>query len=384
MKRFLLAVSILLVSCSQVKLSSNTAGGDPLDAVNTGKDMVLIGKSTIKEGTLEFLAKINPRVGAQLKNPIAKKKLVENLVEQELLYQEAVKRGLDRDNEALTKAALYKKIIISQALVDAEVKKKAKTYYDDKKASEFTTLEAAQITIDWLMPEPTSDNKDQTAANREPSADEKQKTLEKAKQIKARLASGEDFAKVAEEMSDDKATKKKGGNMGDINIEDKRLARRGMEQVGPVAFKMKKDEVSDPIEVKKGYVIIKVLSDQKEIPFEDAEKGIEMQLTKQVKDELVAELTKNNTIVYADTTLKDAPKTEEAVPAPEGVPPAAEAPVAPGAETAPAAPAPAPEAGTTTPPTNPQPAQTQPAVPAEPAAPAPTPAPAPAPTEGAH
>ena len=72
--------------------------------------------------------------------------------------------------------------------------------------------------------------------------------------ILERLNRGESFANLAKEFSIDKASGKKGGDLG--------FFRRGM-MVKPfedVAFKLEKGQISEPVKTEFGYHIIKRIS----------------------------------------------------------------------------------------------------------------------------
>ncbi|MDO8518673.1 MAG: peptidylprolyl isomerase, partial [Deltaproteobacteria bacterium] len=200
---------------------------------------------------------------------------------------------------------------------------------------------------------------------------DKQAALKRAQEIRARLLAGEDFAKLAGEVSDDKISKKKGGSMGPVSKADKRLARRGLEKAGELAFTLKKGDVSEPIEGKKGYHIIKVNEDPQVIPFDEAVKMIRFQVQKTAKDDILAELKKKADVKFLEK--------EPEAPAPVAVPtpaPGAEAPPPPPAapevfykegtlrKAEEPAPAPAPaEAAPVAAPESPAPAEAPPAAP---------------------
>lgn len=74
----------------------------------------------------------------------------------------------------------------------------------------------------------------------------------KAEAVRQRLAKGEDFAKIAKEVSDDKETSDKGGDLGLVNKE-------GMDpNFTTAAFALGKAEVSQPVKTPFGYHLIKV------------------------------------------------------------------------------------------------------------------------------
>ena len=69
-----------------------------------------------------------------------------------------------------------------------------------------------------------------------------------------RLKNGESFTNLAKELSIDKASGKRGGDLG--------FFRKGM-MVKPfedVAFKLEKDQISAPVKTEFGYHIIKRIS----------------------------------------------------------------------------------------------------------------------------
>lgn len=104
-----------------------------------------------------------------------------------------------------------------------------------------------------------------------------QAALAKINQIRERLAKGEDFAKVAKEMSDDPVSAQNGGDLGFIT-------KGAMEQnFADAAFALKQGELSEPVKTSFGYHLIRVteLSPAKVKPFEE------------VKDELLNTFQRN-------------------------------------------------------------------------------------------
>lgn len=302
------ALVLILSACS-----SGSPGGDifSLSEANSGKTVVVVNGTEIREGLLNLLAELSPRLKAQLDNPITRKKILTSLVEQELLYQEAIRRGVDKDKEVRTKRLLNEHTIISNTLLEKELENAMKKAYDERKDSQFTQVSISQIAVNFL-------SEDQTKKGAKPSDEDKKKALEEAKAIKARLDKGEDFAVVAKEASDDKRTATKGGVAGQVSKDDKRYARLQLKNVAEEAFKLKKDQVSEPIETPTGYYIVKVTSEPSVTAFEDAKRvlGFEMQAT--VKDKLMADLKKDAKIVYPDDAAadkKDAPKADAKKPA---------------------------------------------------------------------
>ncbi|RST75161.1 peptidylprolyl isomerase [Siminovitchia acidinfaciens] len=75
-----------------------------------------------------------------------------------------------------------------------------------------------------------------------------------AKEVKAKLDKGEDFAKLAKKYSVDTAANEQGGDLGTISIDDPQMD----ETFKKAAFKLKKDEISAPVETQFGWHIIQV------------------------------------------------------------------------------------------------------------------------------
>jgi len=360
MKTSIKALSILTI-CAVTACSSNGGGGSSggnIAALNSGKEIASVNGTSIKEGYLEFLARINPRVKGQIKNPASRKKIIDNLVEQELLYQASLKQGLDKNEDVQNKAQLYQKVVVAQALLENELEKRTKEYYEKNKQTQFTKVNFSQIEIDFVpAPEKKPEDK-KDIKKEEPAATPEQKAaaLKKIQDIKTKINGGEDFGKLAEALSDDKASKKKAGDMGAISRDDKRMARLGMDAVTQAVFNLKKGDVSEPIETKKGYHIVKVTSDPQETPFDEAEKTIQFQIQQETKDNLINELKKSASIKFAEDNKADKSKNEEKKK-PEGpaTAPASNNTLIPTGEPA-DAPTAAPEAPTAeTPPTEPTP-----------------------------
>jgi len=74
-----------------------------------------------------------------------------------------------------------------------------------------------------------------------------------AKEVKAKLEAGEDFAKLAKEYSTDTGTKENGGDLGYFTKSDM------VEEFSNAAFALEVNAISGPVKSKYGYHIIKVV-----------------------------------------------------------------------------------------------------------------------------
>lgn len=326
MKKLLIGVCVVAFA-----LTIAACGGGV--STSSGKTLVTVNGVKITEGDLNFLGKINPRIEAQLANPAGKKRILDNLVEQELLYQEAEREGVNRDPEVRAKADLYRRVIVAQSLLEKEADVAAKKYYDEH-SEEFQKLKLSQIMIRYQNPTDKAPPKNAKA----PKVRTEAEALKFANEVKARLDKGEAFDAVAKETSDDVATKGRGGDMGPVSKNDPRFTQRGYGPLVEKAFEMKVGEISGPIKTEKGYHIITVTAAPELEAFDKAKNEILMKMRGEQRNELLARLKKDGKVTYSE---EFEPKPAEQKPGEGGAAPAEGAAAAP----VEGAPAMTPEAG---------------------------------------
>lgn len=130
--------------------------------------------------------------------------------------------------------------------------------------------------------------------NKESSEEEKKKAREKAEGILKRIRSGEDFAKLASEFSDDPGSKTRGGDLGFFP------KGRMVPDFEKVAFSMKPGEVSDIVETPYGFHIIKV-EERKEAELQPYEK-----VKDKVREKIIADFRKAKVDEFVEKAMKDA------------------------------------------------------------------------------
>jgi parvulin-like peptidyl-prolyl isomerase len=162
-----------------------------------------------------------------------------------------LRRQLGRQRSAFEQDLLMEKL---QRSIEQEVKVTEKDLLDT-----YTKFRLRHIFVstDRFLPK----GKQPTDQER---AEAKRKALERAKELRERVIKGEDFAKLAERESDDPVTKRKGGDLGELSLDAARW-RIGEDAIS-ILPKLKVGDVSEPIEGFNGYHIVKLEGKRVEPP----------------------------------------------------------------------------------------------------------------------
>lgn len=222
---------LILTSCQKMEQKKETKESAP------GQTKIILATVNETEITAEDferqLKQLPSNITAKtLATEEGKKKFLEDLISRELLIQEAKKRGFDSDPSVLQRIKELKERMILDLLLTEEIEKKInitddeiRDFFNTREEEIRTEIEASHILVD---------------------------TDVKAREALDRLKGGEVFDKLAEELSMDPGSNKKGGKLG--------LIRWG-ETVGEfqkVALSLKPGEVSDIVPSPYGFHIIKV------------------------------------------------------------------------------------------------------------------------------
>ncbi len=218
----------------------------------TGPYLAKVGNATITQADLEREMKNLPEFAQALfAGSDGKEKFLNELVKKEILYQEAVKKGLDKDPEYLKKVEDFKKITLIGSLLEKEIEAKSKVtekdvkdYYDKHKEeiSSVSQIKASHILV---------------------------KTEDEANKIYESLKKGANFAELAKKNSIDPGSAKNGGDLGFFS------KGQMVPEFEAAAAKLKVGEISQPVKTKYGYHIIKVTDKKLGKPIEfDKVKGL--------------------------------------------------------------------------------------------------------------
>lgn len=206
----------------------------------------------------------------QTDSPELRKMLVDDLVNLEILSQEAVKKGLDKQPETLQQMELIRQSTLAGAFVQDYLKNHPvsedalKQEYDALKGkmNGKTEYKASHILVE---------------------------TEDEAKAIKTQLKKGGSFEKIAKEKSKDTGSAERGGDLG-WNVPS-----NFVQPFADAMTHLKKGQISAPVKSQFGWHIIK-LEDVRTMtapPFEQVKSGLMQRMQQQSVEKLIADLRKS-------------------------------------------------------------------------------------------
>jgi peptidyl-prolyl cis-trans isomerase C len=181
----------------------------------------------------------------------------QELINREIVAQEAVKKGLNKKPEVAIQIDLQRQAVLVNAYLQDYIR--AHPISEDDVKKEYERVKAS-------------------AASREYKARHiLVETEDEAKQVQAQLKKGANFEKLAAEKSKDQGSKGRGGDL------DWATPERYVPAFGQALGKLKKGQVSEPVQTQFGWHIIRVDDERpaKFPSFEEAKPQIEQQMRQQ-------------------------------------------------------------------------------------------------------
>jgi peptidyl-prolyl cis-trans isomerase C len=266
--------------------------------------VITIGDHKITAAQFLDLVKALPAQYQDTARGAGKRDFARNLVELQVLADQATKLGLDQQPDTKLQLEFQKDNMLAQAMFlnlqqtatisDAEIQ----AYYDAHKV-DYETLTARHILIRVKgAPMPAAPGKPELS-------DDEAKA--KAEAIRKRIVGGEDFAKIAKEESDDTSSGEKGGDLGEF--------KKGM-MVPPfetAAFALKTGDISEPVQTPFGYHIIQVQTHTTKT-LAEVKPEILAQLKPNAARKAVADLTDKAKFNLNDDFFGPAPPAATSVP----------------------------------------------------------------------
>jgi parvulin-like peptidyl-prolyl isomerase len=249
---------------------------------NLAPDAVVltVGNLQMTRAQFEVLLSALASNGRPAASPAAKRQVAEQYAELETMAQEARQRKLDESAEVKQMMAIQGDSFLANTLAkrisdDTHFTElDLRSYYDSHK-SEFEEAQGSHILIRFkgssvpLKP----GQKDLTD----------EEALAKAKDLRAKILAGADFATLAKAESDDTASGAKGGDLGTFKH------GQMVPAFDQAAFSVPVGQVSEPVKTQFGYHIIKITS-RNARSFEDAKAQIEKDLKPKMAKEALEQL----------------------------------------------------------------------------------------------
>ena len=238
----------------------------------------------------DALADIGPGLPEKLEGPEREKYVLDYLIDLRLVAKQALADKLDGTADFARRLAYYHDKLAMEGLL-TNVAKSATTEEAERKAYD----EAAKA----QPPEPEVHARHILVP-----------TEEEAKAALARIKAGEDFAKVATELSKDP-----GGDGGDLGWFTK---DRMVPEFADAAFKLEPGQVSDPVKSQFGWHIIKVEGKRMKTfpPFEQVKDQAARFVAQKAQTALITSLRDKAKIERFDEEAKPAEPAKPADPAP--------------------------------------------------------------------
>jgi len=259
-----------------------------------GPFLAKVGTSQITQADFNREFQSLPDYARQMfQGAAGKEKFLDEIVKKEVLYQEAIKKGMDKSPDFIRKVEDFKKLTLVSELLEKEIMSGAKVTdqeireYYDKHKQEFAATN--QIRVSHILV----------------------KTEAEADKVIERLKKGDKFDEIAKKESLDRVSGQKGGDLGYFS--------RGQQVPDFVraAAALKVGEIGKPVKSEDGYHIVMV-TDKKMGPvieFDRVKDMISQKLSgekqKEAFDKYLAELKKNYPVEINKEALQNLPLNQE-------------------------------------------------------------------------
>ncbi|MDH4099332.1 MAG: peptidylprolyl isomerase [Nitrospirota bacterium] len=295
MKQYLvicLSVAALAAGCSKSPMDNAPAKSGPVLA-EVGSSKITVDDFKRQQGELPEYAR------GGFSGDKGNRDFLDYLVIQELFYQEALKKGVDKQAEIRAKIDDMTRKVVLDTYLRGEIEKQAQVTEADAKAyfdghpDEFKgqeEIKASHILV---------------------------KSEEQANEVLAKIKKGEAFDKLAKKFSQDPGSRNNGGDLG--------YFRKGqmVPEFEAAVVNAKTGEVSGPIKTQYGFHIIKVVDRRvgPNLEFEKIAPQLRINLArkkqKEIFDARVAELKKTAKITINEKEVTALPTGEAS---PHGLP----------------------------------------------------------------
>jgi peptidyl-prolyl cis-trans isomerase C len=221
-------------------------------------------------------------------NPQLKESILKQYVQSIVLSDLARKDGFDKRPEIKDSLSFYSDTYIANEFVKKELAGEMALSDEEKIKYYDGHLE------EFKLPDMVRARHILVRVDNNSTEDDRKKAKQKAEDILRRIADGEDFAKVAAEVSDDPSTKANGGDTGFFP------KGRMVKSFEDAAFSLNPGAVSSVVETQYGYHIIK--TEEKKAAYTESYDSVK----ERIHQKLLQDKSKIKVTEFIDKSLKDA------------------------------------------------------------------------------
>jgi len=256
-----LAAAIAMISASHAIAQAQVAqsGADPVVATVDG--------SAIHRSDVTEFQKMLPPQYQHMPLEVLYPALLDKLIEMKLVAEAGRKDHLQDDKEVKERVAQVEERVIEEVYLQRLVEKSVTDAALHKRYDEYvkSTPARQEISARHILVQ----------------------TEDQAKDIRAQIVKGADFAKLASEKSLDPSAKAQGGELGFFTRDEM------VPEFSEAAFKLKDGEISQPVKTQYGWHIIKVEAHRTQQPsFEEMKDKLAFDMQSQVRNDTVAKMRK--------------------------------------------------------------------------------------------
>jgi peptidyl-prolyl cis-trans isomerase C len=253
-----------------VKLAAIAAAGMMLaaPAFSQDKTAAKVNGAAIPQSRVDAMVKDATSQG-QADSPELRKGLLDRAINIELLSQEAVKKGLDKQQEFLDQMELIRKSSLAGAYVQ--------DYFKDHPVSEDALKQEYENLKSKLGGKEYKVSHILVASEEEANA------------IEGQLKKNAKFESLAKEKSQDPGSKTTGGDLGWS------VPSNYVEPFAKAITELKKGQISKPVHTQFGWHVIKLV-DERNLnvpPFEQVRDNLRQRMQQQAMQKMIADLRKN-------------------------------------------------------------------------------------------
>jgi EpsD family peptidyl-prolyl cis-trans isomerase len=228
----LICALMIVTGCSKDKDVSDDLSGELAAKV---------GDWTITRAELDAIIEtLSDQQKTKFGTPEGKSELIDMMIEEEIYHQEALRQGLDKDDEVLDIVDKYERSVLVNQYFNRVIKPKAaptdEEIHDNYEANQERYTTQPIVRAQHVF------------------STDRDKLVEFKKEIEA----GEPMTTIAHKYSEDEATRADGGNLGYFNPGGYIRGIGYSKELSDAAFSMEKGVVSDPIKWDKGFSLLRV------------------------------------------------------------------------------------------------------------------------------